>query len=264
MAPSPALLLILLKLFVALAAPDKRGKTPRTLALIKPDAYEQGPSILVDMVDLGFSIVEVTELHLSSLTAGQFYEEHRQRPFFDELVQFMSSGKILAAVLQKRDAVNSWRNVIGPTDSNVARETAPDTLRAKYGTDKTRNALHGSDSEGSAIREIGFFFPHLKTKTGGIKLDEDMDDLIEEDVGPGEEGTEAEDADAEASVDSQSIDEQHEGEALGSEAAWKELTQQEVIETITKLAREKGESIDDVVRRLNEMKRDSSRGHTEL
>mmetsp|Transcript_9549 Transcript_9549/g.24225 ORF Transcript_9549/g.24225 Transcript_9549/m.24225 type:complete len:258 (-) Transcript_9549:229-1002(-) len=238
----------------AAAADAHDGSPQRTLALIKPDAYDKGPAILVDIADLGFSIVEVADLHLSPLTAGQFYEEHSQRPFFDDLIEFVSSGRILAAVLEKQDAIVAWREAIGPTDADVARTVDPASLRAKYGTDKTRNALHGSDSEASAVREIGFFFPHLKASSGSTPHAADM-----EEVDPTRADMEGEGG---GESDVLAAEDLEDGPALEN-TQWKGLTQQEVIETVTRIAKEKGESINDVVRQLNEMWRRKS-DHTEL
>lgn len=93
--------------------------------------------------------------------AAEFYAEHIGKPFFDNLVTFMSSGPIHALVLARPDAIKMWRSVMGPTNSFVAKKEKPRCLRALYGTDGTQNATHGSDSPVSAAREIKFYFPKL-------------------------------------------------------------------------------------------------------
>lgn len=105
-------------------------------------------------------------MNLTKERAGQFYIEHKDRPFYDDLKSFMSSGPILALILRKQDAIQSWRKLMGPTNSDKAREEAPNSIRAKFGTDGSKNATHGSDSPQSAAREIAFFFPkEYLTKT---------------------------------------------------------------------------------------------------
>ena len=100
-------------------------------------------------------------LQLSKARAEEFYGEHAGKPFFGKLVSFMTSGPIVAAVLARRGAIKEWRSLLGPTNSEAARQSAPDSIRAVYGTDGTSNAAHGSDSPESAQREIKFFFPTL-------------------------------------------------------------------------------------------------------
>lgn len=90
---------------------------------------------------------------------SDFYAEHYGKMFFPSLVAYMSSGPILALVLARQSAIAFWRQLIGPTNTQKARDQAPESLRAIYGTDSTKNALHGSDSYSSAEREIHFFFP---------------------------------------------------------------------------------------------------------
>ncbi|XP_031678154.1 nucleoside diphosphate kinase homolog 7 isoform X6 [Oncorhynchus kisutch] len=91
--------------------------------------------------------------------AADFYTEHQTKSFFHNLVQFMTSGPVVAMELMGDEAVSVWRRILGPTDSGVARKEAPPSLRAQFGTDGTRNAGHGSDSLASAARELEFFFP---------------------------------------------------------------------------------------------------------
>ncbi|MCX8111674.1 MAG: nucleoside-diphosphate kinase [Bacteroidia bacterium] len=129
----------------------------RTLGLIKPDAIAAGHTgkILDHILQAGFRIVGLKMLHLSRVQAETFYAVHRERPFFESLVQFMTSGPVIAFVLEKPDAVAAYRDLMGATDPSKA---APNTLRSLYGQNIERNAVHGSDSLENARREISFFF----------------------------------------------------------------------------------------------------------
>lgn len=130
----------------------------RTLAIIKPDAVQSGKTgaILAHLEREGFSVRAGRLVRMSVGEAGAFYEVHRGRPFFGELVQFMSSGPCLPLVLERDNAVAHYRQVIGATDP---AEAAAGTVRKLYAESKGRNAVHGSDSDENAAREIGFFFP---------------------------------------------------------------------------------------------------------
>jgi nucleoside-diphosphate kinase len=133
----------------------------RTLALIKPDAVKaKNTGKIIDRIEHdGFTIVTMQKLHLTKQQAEQFYAVHKARGFFNELVSFMSSGPIIAIVLEKQNAVQAWRDLMGETDATKA---APNTLRRLYGTNVGENATHGSDSLANAQTEIAFFFPQLK------------------------------------------------------------------------------------------------------
>ena len=130
----------------------------RTLAIIKPDAVQSGKTgaILAHLEREGFSVRAGRLVRMSVGEAGAFYEVHRGRPFFGELVQFMSSGPCLPLVLERDNAVAHYRQVIGATDP---AEAAAGTVRKLFAESKGRNAVHGSDSDENAAREIGFFFP---------------------------------------------------------------------------------------------------------
>ena len=132
----------------------------RTLALIKPDAIaaERVPEILEAIDGVGLAVIGSKWLQLDDYTAGEFYLEHKDRPFYVKLKEFMSSGMIMALVLEGSDAIKRWRTLMGPTNSEIAREKFPNSLRGRFGTDGTCNATHGSDSDSSANREINFFF----------------------------------------------------------------------------------------------------------
>ena len=128
-----------------------------TLAIIKPDSVAANKTgrILDHLEQAGFEIVESRYLRLNRDTASEFYAEHRGKPFFDPLVEFITSGPVLVAALERENAVDELRRVIGATDP---AEAAPGTIRKLYAADKTRNAIHASDSAASAERELAFFF----------------------------------------------------------------------------------------------------------
>ena len=134
----------------------------KTFAVIKPDAVRAGSTsaILKAAEDAGFVVVCSKETRLSPDRAGEFYAEHRGKHFFPGLVEFMSGGPIVALCLAKTDAIKDWRSLMGPTNTQTARESSPHSLRARFGTDGTQNATHGSDSPASAARELKFFFPN--------------------------------------------------------------------------------------------------------
>ncbi|KAI9168327.1 hypothetical protein H9P43_007699 [Blastocladiella emersonii ATCC 22665] len=132
----------------------------RTLAMIKPDATQHADEIFYAIEADGFTIIDRKHIHLTIDQAREFYAEHNGKPFFEPLTKFMSSGPIYALILSRKDAIARWRRLLGPTDSNQARESAPSSIRARFGTDNQRNACHGSDSTKSADREIRFFFPN--------------------------------------------------------------------------------------------------------
>ncbi len=133
----------------------------RTFTMIKPDAVGNGHigNILKDIQDAGFKIIAMKFTRLSEGQAGKFYEVHKERPFYGELVSYMSSGPIVAAILEKDDAVASFRTLIGATDPSQA---APGTIRAKYAESIAANAVHGSDSDENAAIEGSFFFSALE------------------------------------------------------------------------------------------------------
>ena len=125
--------------------------------MIKPDAVQNGHigAILADINEAGFRILALKYTKLSNEKAGEFYEVHKERPFYGELVDFMSSGPIVAAVLEKDNAVEDFRKLIGA--ANPA-EAAEGTIRAKYATSIGENAVHGADSDENALREASFHF----------------------------------------------------------------------------------------------------------
>jgi nucleoside-diphosphate kinase len=129
----------------------------RTLSIIKPDAVEKHKvgAIIERLEDEGFKIVAMKRLHLTLPEARGFYAVHRERPFFGELTKFMSRGPIVVMVLERENAIQKYRDVIGATDPKKASDG---TLRKAYGTDVGENALHGSDSAETAQTEVAYFF----------------------------------------------------------------------------------------------------------
>jgi nucleoside-diphosphate kinase len=125
--------------------------------MIKPDAVSAGHigAILKKINEAGFRIVAMKMSKLSLEKAGEFYKIHRERPFYRELIEFMSSGPIVAAVLEKENAVEDFRTLIGATNP---AEAEPGTIRALYAKDVGENAVHGADSDENARREAGFHF----------------------------------------------------------------------------------------------------------
>lgn len=128
-----------------------------TFTMIKPDAVKAGHigGILAQINEAGFRIVAMKLTKLSAEKAGEFYAVHKERPFYGELVEFMSSGSIVAAVLEKDNAVEDFRTLIGATNP---AEAAEGTIRAKYATSIGENAVHGSDSDENAQIEASFHF----------------------------------------------------------------------------------------------------------
>ena len=129
----------------------------QTLAIIKPDAVSAGKvgRVLAMLEDEGFAIRAAKFARLDSEQAAAFYAVHRERPFFESLKTFMTSGPILALALERDEAVPHLRKVIGATDP---AEAEPGTVRALYAEDKERNAIHASDSDETARQELSFFF----------------------------------------------------------------------------------------------------------
>lgn len=133
----------------------------RTLAIVKPDAVAAGNTgrIIARLESEGFTIVAMKKLALSAAQARGFYAVHRERPFFEALVGFMTSGPVVPLILEREDAIAKLREVMGATNS---LEAAAGTLRQLYGTDIERNAIHGSDAPETSAVERAFFFSRLE------------------------------------------------------------------------------------------------------
>lgn len=129
----------------------------RTFTMIKPDAVGSGHigAILEQICGAGFKIVAMKYTKLSAEKAGEFYAVHKARPFYGELVEFMSSGPIVAAILEKNNAVEDFRKLIGATNP---AEAEPGTIRARFAKNIGENAVHGSDSDENASIESSFHF----------------------------------------------------------------------------------------------------------
>ncbi len=135
--------------------------TNRTFTMIKPDAVANGHigAILNDIIAGGFKIVAMKYIQLSAEDAGNFYAVHKERPFYADLVSFMTSGPIVAAILEKENAVEDFRTLIGATDPSKAAEG---TIRNKYAKSIDANAVHGSDSDENAEIEGNFYFSQFE------------------------------------------------------------------------------------------------------
>ncbi len=135
--------------------------TNRTFTMIKPDATSKGHTggIVDQIIQAGFTIKAMKWTKLTPEKAGEFYEVHKERPFYGELVQFMSSGPIVAAILEKDNAVADFRKLIGATNPAQAEEG---TIRKKFAASVGENAVHGSDSDENAAIEGNFFFSLLE------------------------------------------------------------------------------------------------------
>lgn len=129
--------------------------------MIKPEALENGHTgaILDKISKSGFKIIALKKTQLSAELAGAFYEVHKERPFYGELVSYMSSGPIIAAILEKDNAVLDFRTLIGATDPS---EAAEGTIRKAFAESKAKNAVHGSDSDDNAAIEGDFFFSRFE------------------------------------------------------------------------------------------------------
>jgi nucleoside-diphosphate kinase len=133
----------------------------RTFTMIKPDAMSNGHSgaIMDQIIKAGFHVIALKLTKLSTEKAGEFYVVHKERPFYSELVDFMSSGPVVAAILEKKNAVEDFRKLIGATNPSQAEEG---TIRKRFAESIGKNAIHGSDSDENAKIEGDFFFSGLE------------------------------------------------------------------------------------------------------
>lgn len=138
-----------------------KNMSNRTFTMIKPDAMKNGHAgaIIDRILKEGFKIIALKQTKLSADKAGEFYAIHKERPFYGELVEFMSSGPIIAAILEKENAVSAFRTLIGATDPAKAEAN---TIRKLYAASVGENAVHGSDSDDNAKIEGDFFFSGLE------------------------------------------------------------------------------------------------------
>jgi nucleoside-diphosphate kinase len=133
----------------------------RTLAIIKPDAVQRhlGGEILARLEAAGFAILGLKMVYLTKSDAERFYYVHRERPFFESLTSYMASGPVIPVVLQRDNAIQTLRDIMGATNPAQA---AAGTLRKEFGLDVEKNSIHGSDAAATAAWEVSFFFNHLE------------------------------------------------------------------------------------------------------
>ncbi|XP_034417360.1 thioredoxin domain-containing protein 6 [Cyclopterus lumpus] len=139
-----------------------------TLAVIKPDAINQhGEKILEEIRGSGFSVTQLKEMVLSREMAEEFYKEHREKPFFSQLVEFMCRGPCMMLVLTKENAVEEWRATMGPSDPDQAKTISPNSLRARFASDILHNSVHGSSNQQHAEEKIRFIFGDICAELTG-------------------------------------------------------------------------------------------------
>lgn len=131
-----------------------------TFTIIKPNAFDKTEQILRRISFEGFQTIGIRSVFLNKEKAENFYSIHKDKDFFSDLIKFMTSGPITICALKKDNAVIDFRNLIGDTDP---KEANPGTIRSMYGTDIAENAIHGSDSDENAKKEILFFFPEMES-----------------------------------------------------------------------------------------------------
>lgn len=133
------------------------AKQQRTFGIIKPDAVAAGSAgkILAKIEDSGLKVIAMKLMRLSESQAQGFYAVHKERPFFSDLVKFMTEGPVVAIIMEGDDAISRWRDLMGPTNSE---EAPAGTIRGDFGTNIERNASHGSDAPETATLEISYFF----------------------------------------------------------------------------------------------------------
>ena len=141
--------------------PSAQSKIQRTVAIIRPDAWQQhGASILAKIQEAGFQIAMQKQLTLTKEQAAEFYKEHTGKDYFDSLCTHMSSGPMMALCLAREDAVEKWRDMLGPKELEVAKQQAPASWRATFSTEGAQiNPLHGSSSNEEVEKDMKFFFP---------------------------------------------------------------------------------------------------------
>jgi nucleoside-diphosphate kinase len=137
-----------------------------TLTMIKPDVFASADQLIQRISFEGFKTIGMKVTMLTPDKAAEFYAVHKSKDFYDDLIKFMTSGPIVAIALQKTNAIEDFRTLIGDTDPKAAN---PGTIRSMYGSSIASNAIHGSDSDENALTEVSFFFPELIDKTKRIQ-----------------------------------------------------------------------------------------------
>nr|AAH38021.1 Nme7 protein [Mus musculus] len=135
------------------------SRKEKTLALIKPDAVSKAGEIIEMINKSGFTITKLRMMTLTRKEAADFHVDHHSRPFYNELIQFITSGPVIAMEILRDDAICEWKRLLGPANSGLSRTDAPGSIRALFGTDGVRNAAHSPDTFASAAREMELFFP---------------------------------------------------------------------------------------------------------
>ncbi|XP_071942606.1 thioredoxin domain-containing protein 3 homolog isoform X3 [Antedon mediterranea] len=150
-----------------------------TLAVIKPDATTEHKDAIIERItEAGFNIACQKDIHMDQDIATQLYKEHEGKEFYDQLISHMTSGPSMVMVLSREDAIDNWRTLMGPTDPEVAKDQAPESLRALLGKDILHNAIHGSSSKGQAVKKIKELFPEVQvTETGKVIVPKAADGL---------------------------------------------------------------------------------------
>ncbi len=143
---------------------EQTAHTERTFGIIKPDAVAAGNlgKILTRIEESGLAIVALKLMRLSEAQAQGFYAVHKERPFFGDLVKFMTEGPVVALIMEGDHAISRWRDLMGPTNSE---EAPPGTIRGDFGTNIERNASHGSDAPETAKLETSYFFNAMEIQT---------------------------------------------------------------------------------------------------
>ncbi|XP_060684129.1 thioredoxin domain-containing protein 6 [Hemiscyllium ocellatum] len=208
----------------------------QTLAVIKPDALEDHQDEIIQKIkQAGFIISHMDEKTLSREMAEEFYKEHKGKPFFDQLVDYMSEGPSLMMILSKENAVEEWRNLMGPTDPEEAKQTAPDSLRATFAKNILQNALHGSSDRLQAMEKIQFVFGDINIGADGVVqgIEPDLEKVISPESREESEGaTEAGNA------------ERTDGAAVDNENTTTDNSQSTVSESSHSLSNEAAEKVD--------------------
>ncbi|XP_055494523.1 thioredoxin domain-containing protein 6 isoform X2 [Leucoraja erinacea] len=188
-----------------------------TLAVIKPDVMENHRDEIIQKIEEGgFVISQMDEKFLSREMAEEFYKEHKGKPFFDKLIDYMIEGPSLMMILSKENAVEEWRSLMGPTDPEEAKKIAPDSLRAKFAKDMLRNSLHGASDQMQATEKIQFIFGDINIGADGIV--QGIEPTLEKVIYP-EYKEESEDSQLGAdAIDSTENAEDNENSQLGADA----------------------------------------------
>ena len=151
-------------------------KLEGTLAIIKPDAYPRRIEIEEIIMKEGFLLVDKKRLKFTKELAMELYDEHKDKPFFPELIDYITSGDSMVMCLGRENGINHWRSLIGPTKVSDAKKSAPKSIRALFGdaTNDMRNAVHGSDSPHNAGKEIDLIFPNIIADSEGINFSDSL------------------------------------------------------------------------------------------